>query len=406
MEHLNNGYAMNSAAAADASKPAILIVDDTPVNVAVLAEHLAAHGFSVMVAQDGEEGIERALLTKPDLILLDVMMPGVSGLETCRQLKTDERTREIPVIFMTALSDIGDKISGYQAGGVDYVTKPFHTEEVLARINTHLSLQTMRRTLMDQNNRLQQEIAVRETAEAVLAERSRELARSNAELEQMAYVASHDLQEPLRMVTSYLQLLEQRYGGRLDADAHEFIGFAVDGARRMQSLIEDLLTYSRLGTKGKALAPTDCAAVMETASRSLRMAIEESGAQLDCGKLPVVQGDEAQLTQLLQNLLANAIKFRTAHAPRIAVRAAADGPFWRFQVQDNGIGIAPEYSERIFEMFQRLHSRNPYPGTGIGLAICKKIVERHGGRIWVESPGEQGTVFTFTLPRTLESSHA
>ena len=396
---------MLTAAAADAPRPAILIVDDTPVNVAVLAEQLGSHGFSVMVAQDGEEGIERARLTRPDLILLDVMMPGLSGLESCRQLKADERTREIPVIFMTALSDIGDKINGYQAGGVDYVTKPFHTEEVLARINTHLSLQAMRRCLMAQNTQLQQEIAVREKAEAVLAERSCELARSNAELEQMAYVASHDLQEPLRMVTSYLQLLEQRYGGRLDADAHEFIGFAVDGARRMQLLIEDLLTYSRLGTKGKALAPTDCADVMATALRSLQVAIEESGAQIACGPLPVVMGDEAQLAQLLQNLLANAIKFRAARETRIAVRAVAGGAYWRFEVEDNGIGIDKEYSERIFEMFQRLHSRNTYPGTGIGLAICKKIVERHGGRIWVESSKDHGTIFKFTLPSTGEYHH-
>jgi light-regulated signal transduction histidine kinase (bacteriophytochrome) len=259
---------------------------------------------------------------------------------------------------------------------------------------------------MAQNTQLQQEIAVREKAEAVLDERSRELARSNAELEQMAYVASHDLQEPLRMVTSYLQLLEQRYGGRLDADAHEFIGFAVDGARRMQALIEDLLTYSRLGTKGKPLAPTDCAAVMATVLRSLHVAIEESGARIECGDLPVVQGDEAQLAQLLQNLLANAIKFRAGPAPRIAVRAVADGACWRFDVEDNGIGIDKEYSERIFEMFQRLHSRNTYPGTGIGLAICKKIVERHGGRIWVDPSARQGTTFSFTLPRTLENHHA
>jgi light-regulated signal transduction histidine kinase (bacteriophytochrome) len=287
-------------------------------------------------------------------------------------------------------------------GGVDYVTKPFHTEEVLARINTHLSLQAMRRQLVERNLQLQQEIAVRQQAEAVLAQRSQELVRSNAELEQMAYVASHDLQEPLRMVTSYLQLLEQRYSGQLDADAHEFIGFAVDGAKRMQALIGDLLAYSRLGTTAKPLQPTDCAAVIDTALHSLRMAIEESGAQIRRGALPVVMGDAAQLTQLFQNLIANAIKFRGGQAPQIAVRAEPEDGFWRFEVQDNGIGIAPEYFGRIFVMFQRLHNRSTYPGTGIGLAICKKIVERHGGRIWVESAPEPGAVFKFTLPRETE----
>jgi light-regulated signal transduction histidine kinase (bacteriophytochrome) len=327
------------------------------------------------------------------------MMPGMDGFETCRRLKNDPRTRDIPLIFMTALTEIGDKIRAYKVGGVDYVTKPFHAEEVLARINTHLSLQAMRRQMAERNLQLQQEIAVRQKAEAVLAQRSQELARSNAELEQMAYVASHDLQEPLRMVASYLQLLEQRYGARLDADAHEFIGFAVDGAKRMRALIDDLLTYSRLGTKAQPLRPTDCNTVMQVALRSLGVAIAESGAQIDCAALPVVMGDAAQLTQLFQNLLANAIKFRGGQAPRISVRAEEADGCWRFAVRDNGIGIAPEYFERIFEMFQRLHSRGAYPGTGIGLAICKKIVERHGGRIWVESAPEQGALFQFTLPR-------
>jgi light-regulated signal transduction histidine kinase (bacteriophytochrome) len=326
-------------------------------------------------------------------------MPGMGGFETCRRLKSSPDTKDIPVIFMTALSDIADKITGYQMGGVDYVTKPFHTEEVLARINTHLALLGMRRQLLTQNLQLQQEIAVRENAEAVLALRSQELIRSNAELEQMAYVASHDLQEPLRMVTSYLQLLEQRYGGRLDNDAHEFIGFAVDGAKRMQALIDDLLTYSRLGTKARPLQPTDCAPLMETVLRSLRMASKECGAQIRCGALPVVMGDAAQLTQLFQNLIANAIKFRGKETPVIDIRAEQEEGVWRFEVKDNGIGIAPEYFERIFVMFQRLHSRRTYAGTGIGLAICKKIVERHGGRIWVESAPGEGTVLKFTLPQ-------
>lgn len=390
---------VSTAAVSSAKRPTILIVDDTTANVAVLAEHLENHGFAVMVAQDGEEGIDRARFGQPDLILLDVMMPGMGGFETCQRLKSYESTKDIPVIFMTALSDIADKITGYKMGAVDYITKPFHTEEVLARINTHLTLQGMRRQLEEQNRQLQQEIAVRQNAEAVLAQRSQELTRSNAELEQMAYVASHDLQEPLRMVTSYLQLLVQRYGGRLDTDAHEFIGFAVDGAKRMQALIDDLLTYSRVGTKAKPLEPVDCTPVVETALRSLRMVIEESGAQIEYGTLPTVLGDAAQLAQLFQNLIANALKFRADQPPRIQIRAEREDGFWRFEVQDNGIGIAPEYFDRIFVMFQRLHSRSTYPGTGIGLAICKKIVERHGGRIWVESEPGQGALFKFTLLR-------
>jgi signal transduction histidine kinase len=244
-----------------------------------------------------------------------------------------------------------------------------------------------------------------EAANADLAQRSQELTRSNAELEQLAYVASHDLQEPLRMVSSYMQLLEQQYMDRLDADAHEFIGFAVDGAKRMQTLIDDLLTYSRVGTRAKPLQPTDCTAVVAMALRSLRMATDESGAQVQCGPLPVVMGDAEQLSQLFQNLIANAIKFRGNQCPQIQLHAEPDGVFWHLSVQDNGIGIAPEYFERIFVMFQRLHSRSTHPGTGIGLAICKKIVERHGGSIWVESTPGTGSTFRFTLPREKPVSH-
>jgi light-regulated signal transduction histidine kinase (bacteriophytochrome) len=249
------------------------------------------------------------------------------------------------------------------------------------------------------HQRLKQQVSERELAEKVLAELSHELTRSNTELEQLAYVASHDLQEPLRMVASYLQLLEKKYQGQLDADAHEYIEFAVDGAKRMQSLINDLLTYSRIGVAASPLRPTDSTAAVDTALRLLRIAVAESAARIEYGELPVVMGDEDQLVQLFQNLIANAIKFRSGPGPRIVVSAEAEDGYWRFSVQDNGIGIGKDYFDRIFVMFQRLHSRSAYPGTGIGLAICKKIVERHGGRIWVESEPGQGTVFKFTLPR-------
>ena len=390
-------------AAANTTKSSILIVDDTPANVAVLAEHLDSHGFGVMVAEEGEEAITRARLTRPDMILLDVMMPGLSGFDTCKQLKADPLTRDIPVIFMTALSNIADKMAGYEAGAVDFITKPFHTDEVLARVNTHLSLQKMRSRLLAQNSLLQQEIAVRKEAESVLAERSGELARSNAQLEQMAYVASHHLQQPLGMVGGYLQSLAQRHVGRLDADAVQLVDLAVEGVGKMQSVVDVLLTYSQLGTKGDPFKMTDCAAVMETVQAALRPALEGSGAQIECVALPVVLGDAAQLALLLQNLLANALKFRATQAPRIILRASAAGRFWRFELEDNGIGIAKDRAPRIFDMFQRLHSQDTQPATGMGLAICKKIVERHGGRIWVEPAPLQGSVFVFTLPRIVDA---
>ncbi|HEY9657197.1 MAG TPA: ATP-binding protein, partial [Allocoleopsis sp.] len=226
-----------------------------------------------------------------------------------------------------------------------------------------------------------------------------ELSRSNTELQQFAYIASHDLQEPLRMVTSYLQLLQRRYQNKLDSNADEFIGFAVDGAARMKRLINDLLAYSRVGTHGKVFERVDCNAVVQRAIDNLKIAITESNATITYDALPEVMGDASQLLQLFQNLLSNAIKFHGTVPPLIHIHADSTTDAWQFSVQDNGIGIEAQYAERIFVIFQRLHRQSDYPGTGIGLAVCKKIVERHGGQIWMESQPEQGSTFYFTLPR-------
>jgi light-regulated signal transduction histidine kinase (bacteriophytochrome) len=243
------------------------------------------------------------------------------------------------------------------------------------------------------------DITERKQMEQKLKETLAELECSNRELEQFAYVASHDLQEPLRMVGSYVQLLAQRYGGKLDSDADEFINYAVDGANRMQRMIQDLLAYSRVSTHGKSFQPTNCEVVFDQVVEVLRLAIEESGAVVTHDPLPIVPADDSQMAQLFQNLIDNAIKFRGEAAPRIHVSATETENEWLFSVRDNGIGIAPQYHERIFVVFQRLHRREEYPGTGIGLAICKKVVERHGGRIWVESEIGKGTTFCFTIPK-------
>ena len=263
-------------------------------------------------------------------------------------------------------------------------------------------------------DRILAELAEVDRAREELADRANELARSNADLEQFAYVASHDLQEPLRKVASFCQLLEQRYGDQLDERAQSYIAFAVDGAKRMQRLIDDLLAFSRVGTRGQQFQPVDCGQVLQDVLHGLRLAIEEAGAAITYENLPTVLGDRGQLYQLLQNLIANALKFRGKASPRIHVSAtwhaggnsaggpsAEENPTWVFAITDNGIGIDPQYADRIFVIFQRLHSRAQYSGTGIGLAICKKIVERHGGRIWVESMVGYGATFYFRLPDRL-----
>jgi PAS domain S-box-containing protein len=224
-----------------------------------------------------------------------------------------------------------------------------------------------------------------------------ELRRSNEELERFAYVASHDLQEPLRTVSSYVQLLERRYRDKLDADAKDFIDFAVEGAKRMQRLIEDLLAFSRVGTRGGMIVEIASGDVLEAAIENLGAAISDAGATVERGDLPTVLADPTQLQGLFTNLIGNALKFRGSSAPNVFVGAERDGVDWRFRVRDNGIGIDPQYFERIFVIFQRLHGREDFPGTGIGLAICKKIVERHGGKIWVESEAGRGATFFFTL---------
>jgi PAS domain S-box-containing protein len=241
------------------------------------------------------------------------------------------------------------------------------------------------------------DISVRQAAEADLLEKVEALNRSNVELEQFAYAASHDLQEPLRMISSYTQLLSRRYKGQLDADADDFIAFAVDGAARMERLIQDLLAYSRVGTEGRDLQPTSSHGALRQALINLRRAVEDSGAVVSSADLPEVMADETQLVQLFQNLVGNGIKYRGPDVPRVTVSAVRHGGRWTIDVVDNGLGIDPQFHERIFGMFQRLHRREEFAGTGIGLAIAKKIVDRHGGTITVLSELGHGSTFRFSL---------
>jgi len=250
---------------------------------------------------------------------------------------------------------------------------------------------------------MSRDITERKRMEKKVQQLMEELKRSNTELEQFAYVASHDLQEPLRMISSYVQLLSRRYKGKLDKDADEFIEYAVDGSSRMMGMIQALLTYSRVGTKGKPPEPTNCEVILGQVLKNLQAALAESGAEVTHEPLPVIMADGVQMGQLFQNLISNGIKFQAEGVkPKVHISVEDNGNDWIFSFGDNGIGIDPQYQDRIFVIFQRLHGKQEYKGTGIGLAVCKRIVERHGGRIWVESELGKGATFKFTIPKNRE----
>lgn len=368
--------------AAPKPKLRVLLVEDNQLDAELVLRALRKDGFEIiaLVVQD-ETGFTRALIThSPEVVLADFNLPnwtGMAALDVLRREKLD-----IPLILVSgALGDV-TAVECIKRGATDYVLK-----DGLARLP-----EAIRRALQEK-----QERTLRRQVEENLARKVDELARSNADLEQFAYVASHDLQEPLRMVAAYTQLLAERYRGKLDENADKFIGYASEGAVRMQVLIQDLLAFSRVGRK-EARESVDCNDVIKEVLQTLSSAMQESGAVVTHGELPEVWADRTQMAQVFQNLIGNAIKFHGKEPPAVSVKAEKQEQQWLFTVSDNGIGIAPEYAENIFVVFQRLHARTEYPGNGIGLAICKKIVERYGGRIWVDSQAGSGSTFKFTMP--------
>jgi signal transduction histidine kinase len=360
-----------------------LLVEDNALDAALVVRALFKDGFDVSadVVQD-EAGFTKAIHAKcPEIVLADYNLPTWKGMEVLKALRREGL--DIPMILVSgALGDV-TAVECIKQGATDYVLK-----DGLARLP-----EVVRRALREKNER-----SLRRQVEENLARKADELARSNADLEQFAYVASHDLQEPLRMVAAYTQLLGERYKGKLDADADKFIGYATEGATRMQVLIQDLLAFSRVGRNTGSSESIDCNAAMKDVLQTLAGAIQESGAVVTHGELPALWADRTQITQIFQNLVGNALKFRGNNPPLISIQVEKTGQHWQFSVSDNGIGIAPEHADNIFVVFQRLHARTEYPGNGIGLAICKKIVERAGGRIWVESQAGSGSTFKFTMP--------
>ena len=361
----------------------VLLIEDDPVDKELALRELRVGGFDpeADMVQTEEEFSAQLEERNYHVILADYNLPHWRGTEALEVLT--QRGLDIPFILVTG--SLGDEmaVECIKQGSTDYVLK-----DHLMRLPIAVRRALAEKCLRDD----------RKHAEEELARKVEELARSNRDLEQFAYVASHDLQEPLRMVATYTQLLGERYRGKLDEKADKYIAYAVDGALRMQTLINDLLIYSRVGRQRAEPQSVDCATIVDRAVRNLQTIMNEQGAVLKLENLPVLFVETPPLVQVFQNLISNAIKFHGPEPPRIEIRAEKKNDQWVFSVADNGIGIDPEHAEDVFVIFKRLHSRAEYPGSGIGLAICKKIIDQMGGSIWVESQPGHGSTFKFTLP--------
>jgi light-regulated signal transduction histidine kinase (bacteriophytochrome) len=361
----------------------LLVVDDDETNRDILKRHLERQGYSVEESASGSDAVAKLRAIPFDAVLLDLVMPEMNGLDVLRVLKQDNTLFNIPVLVISASDELVSVAESIKSGAEDYLFKPFDPVLLRARLSATLD-----------RKRLRDEERMRS---AELEKVTQALKRSNEDLQRFAYAASHDLQAPIRTITSYLQLLARRLGSRLSADEHEMISFATDAAKRMSTLVQDLLLYSQVSTRPRTLESVDCDALLRTLVHDLKSIVEESQAEVRWDSLPNVHAEHSSLRQLLQNLVGNAIKYHGPEAPRIRITASREGEFWVFCVWDNGLGIAPEYKQRIFEMFERLHGEE-LPGSGIGLAMCRRIVERFGGRIWVESEVGVGSRFYFTVP--------
>jgi signal transduction histidine kinase len=389
----------------------ILLVDDTPENLVSLEAALIGLDEDLVMAQSGKEALRHLLNDDFAAILLDVRMPEMDGFETAEMIRSRPRSRQTPILFLTGYRNEEHLFRGYDLGAVDFLFKPIVPEVLrskvavfveLSRANARLRQQTEAlRKQAEELQRAEQEVRrLNAGLEVRVLERTEELLRSNEELQQFAYIASHDLREPLRTVSIYAQLLAKRYAGKLDGDADQFIEFIVENAARMETLVHDLLDFSRIDVRGMDFfTRTSLEAALDDAIGNIRSLVAESGAVITRDSLPTVMGDAVQLTRLFQNLLVNSIKYRNEDVPRVHITVRESGDDYLVSVKDNGIGIDPQYAEKIFGIFRVLQPRDRNSGSGMGLAICRKIVTRHSGRIWVDSALGHGATFYWTIPR-------
>ena len=388
----------------------ILMVDDEEKNLLALEAVLGGLGQTLVRAHSGKEALRCLMQDDFAVILLDVQMPEMDGFETAAMIRSRDKSRYTPIIFLTAVGKTqGEMFRGYEVGAVDYLLKPFAPEILRYKVAVLLELHQKNAQVQKLNVELQRlnaslEQRVKERT-ASLEQRSAELARSNEELEQFAAVASHDLQEPLRTMYGCLQMLEANNRGSFSAEDQESIGLVLKAARRMRQLILDVLAFSQVGSKALSLEQVDCGRLVADIQEQLKGMIAEKGAVLDVGSLPVILADPSLLAQVFQNLIGNAMKFSQAGQPKVTLRAEKLQDAWLFRVQDNGIGIQPQHFDKIFRLFRRLHSSEEFEGSGLGLSICRKIIEMHGGKIWVQSAPGEGATFTFTIPKAAGGNH-
>jgi two-component system, sensor histidine kinase and response regulator len=367
-------------------EPALLLVDDVEENLVAVEATLQPLGHRIIRASSGEDALRCLLTDEIGVIVLDVQMPGLDGFETARHIKERDRTRDIPIVFLTALGgDIDHRSRGYDVGAVDYLAKPVDPDLLRAKVRVFLELHLATQELREQGE--------------LLALRTAELERSNADLEQFSYVASHDLQEPLRAMAGYLELLSDHLGGQLDDEARVWLDRGSEAAQRMSSMISDLLTYARAGSGGGDREVVDLDEVMDRVCRSVSASMNETGGTVDVpAPLGRVHGVPSDIERILQNLVSNALKYHGDDPPRVVVRSAPADGLVAVSVHDNGRGVPEPDLERVFGRFERV-AGEPYPGTGLGLAVCRRLVERGGGDIRMQrNDPDAGVTVRFTVP--------
>lgn len=361
-------------------QPNILVVDDRRENLLATEKILRHLHAEIFTANSGNEALSLVLRHRFAVVLLDVQMPEMDGFETAMLMQEHESIQGVPIIFVTAISKEERYASrAAEIGAVDYIFKPINPEILKSKVKVYLDLYVQREHILKLNGRLRQ---------------------SNEELERFAYICSHDLQEPARMMNSYAGMLGEKYGAILDEKGRKYLRFITENARQMQKMILDILAFSRVGREELKFELVDCGQILKAVLAKFEDIIARTGARICSGPLPTIKTSPTLMHVLLQNLIGNALKFQDgSRAPQVDIWAEARNGMWQFSVQDNGIGINPDFQDKVFAIFQRLHRREDYPGTGIGLSTCKKFIELCDGTIWFESAPGQGAKFFFTLPQ-------